>query len=257
MNFLPKRDSYPAWILLLMSIAGFIFSKPSLQPYEDLSGKTPLNYTYKGEPIYIVADFYPENWDEIYPAMEIYSRELINNNHNLYFFTTNLLLIPSLEILCNQLNHGSITQDLVSKASFEGFLPGYGASIIELFRDPGFVIPNIDIDKPSKRLFLIFSGDENYHLWFFYAWGRYKSRLIMILPSMIYPEARIYKNSGQVIELFQSIVNIDDKDINRRKSSISWFALSLLFLTILRLLRNPLKNWWTKQTKYKHKRKYD
>jgi len=257
MNFLPRQDSYPAWVLLILSIAGFVFSKPTLQPYENLSDKTPLNYTYKGEPIYIVADFYPENWDELFSSLEIYSKELINNNHDLYFFTTNILLAPSLEILCNKLNTSSITQDQISKAYFKGYLPGYGASIIELFRDPSFVLPNLEIDKPSKKLFLIFSGDEKYHLWFFYAWGRYKSRLIMILPSSLYPEARIYKNTGQVVELFQSIVNIDNKDINRRKSSISWFVLSLFFLVILRLLRNPIKNLWIKQTKYKHRRKYD
>ena len=152
-----------------------------------------------------------------------------------------------------KINLVSSTEDRKAVSKFVGFLPGSPAAIIELLRDPSLVLPDLKTENPEEKLIVVFSGDEDYHKWFFYGWSRYKNRIVLIVPSILYPEALVYKNAGEAIEIYQGLFHLNGSNINRRKALVSWFIFALIGMSLLRLFRVPVFIWRVRRFKKYHK----
>lgn len=253
MNLLPNREMWPVWGILLISILGYIIGKPEAKAFLNVQYESPLEIAVSGEPVFMILDFSPESWDEMSPAFIQFSKDMLNNGHVVYFFSTNILLTPWLENFSKKINTVSSTEERKALSKFVGFLPGSPAAIIEILRAPSLVISDFKIENPEDKLMIVFTGDDDYHKWFFYGWSRYKNRIVLIVPSILYPEALVYKNAGEAIEIYQGLLHLKGSNINRRKALVSWFIFSLIGMSLLRLLRAPVFIWRVRRFKKFHK----
>ncbi|KQC13058.1 MAG: hypothetical protein APR63_01480 [Desulfuromonas sp. SDB] len=254
MNLWPDRQWRIAWVLMMMTVLGYLIGKPLPQSYQPLGKEIPTVYAHQGEEVIMVLDFSLETWDEMSPVMFSFLENFISRRHQIYLLSTNLDLCIWLEKVVSDLNRQSLTEEQHEQVFFSGFLPGIPGSIIEIMRDPSLITENLNINNPEQKLWIVFSDRSWFHQWIFYGWARYHSRIILVLPNKWYPEGYIYEKSGQVDELYQSYIQIEDKRLNRRKSAVVWFVWGVILISLIRLMRIPVHRFKLRQFKQTHKK---
>lgn len=254
MNLLPDRQWRIAWILIVITVFGYLLGKPLPQSYQVLQRNNPSAYVSTGEEVIMAIDFSLETWDEMSPVLFNFLEILIQQRNRVYLLSTNLDISIWLDREVVKLNKKSAIDEQQEQVFFSGFLPGIPASIIEIMREPSLVTPDFKIDDPQEKLWIVFSDRSWFHDWIFYGWARYHNRIILVLPNKWYPEGFIYNRSGQLTELYQSYIQIEDGEMVRRKSAIVWFVWGVILISLIRLMRIPFQKFKLKQFKQTHKR---
>lgn len=222
MNIRPDSSNTLIWILTAASLAGFAAGIPAFKPFTEKKGSFPTS-SGTGRVI-AVLDFSPETWDEMAPVCVSVIKSLLEERNEIVVLSTDLCAAFWFDAFSEKFRVNDKSGESWSQIRWAGYMPGFPSSAIEIFREP-YLVTGDSLFGREKVRYVIFSSGENFHHWIFFGWARYRPEAVYYTSSSFYPQAYLYKSSGQAECISQGIAFFEGREFSRRKASVSWFCV--------------------------------